>query len=515
MMDLSNFKLINDTDSTYEIAHPNGKMLSINKDKLSDKAHAVIMKLKGPQNLDSGGMPDSPALGQAVSQAIDTTPRYDLPIQQVPNSPLMPPGYVDPQAQGQTVNQPIDQTAQPANQGSIEGGAMAVPSQGQASNDAFNQMQAARQKESDIYGQAAAVTGHGNLSNNDLQQLLPNTQEVKQQEANYQTHMQTLQQQNDELYKQIGTGKLDPNHLWNSSSTGAKISAAIGLVLGGIGSGLTHGPNMALQVLDNSIQRDLQAQMSDQSKGMNLYRMNQEAIGNDRQAYLAAQGQLLTAAKVQIDRAATTAQTLAAKTNLQVMQQHINGEIAQSNFQRSLMMDHSTDPGAKIQYLVPQQEQPAAFDAVDKAKTIGANMSHWLDLWDKGASDLNTAGGITKSLFRENPNIASLNLQMQPIMKDEMGRPNPIAAAAVMENMPKRFNTEEERNTAKQGFVDFLNHTMYQKSTMLKNYGIDLPQYTQQLQRRQGKPGAIYTVKGQPGNYQLGTDANTLQPLGQ
>ena len=53
---------------------------------------------------------------------------------------------------------------------------------------------------------------------------------------------------------------IDTNRFWNSKSTGEKIMAGIGIVLAGMGSGLTGQPNAAIQVIQNAIDNDIKSQ---------------------------------------------------------------------------------------------------------------------------------------------------------------------------------------------------------------------------------------------------------------
>lgn len=68
------------------------------------------------------------------------------------------------------------------------------------------------------------------------------------------------------LRKQIqlaAAQQIDPNHWWNSKSTGGKILAGIGMILGGMGGGLAHtGRNPAMEVINNAISNDIDAQRS-------------------------------------------------------------------------------------------------------------------------------------------------------------------------------------------------------------------------------------------------------------
>lgn len=105
--------------------------------------------------------------------------------------------------------------------------------------------------------------------------------------------------------------------------TGQKVMAAIALVLGGIGAGLTGGPNMALQVIENALKRDLDAQIArKRAKG--------EAIKSEQGILRSLRGQLgdLGEAKV----LAMSLMWKKTQMDLQKMAVNQKGEEAQANF---------------------------------------------------------------------------------------------------------------------------------------------------------------------------------------
>ena len=70
----------------------------------------------------------------------------------------------------------------------------------------------------------------------------------------------------DALHKQ--NEARDPNHWWNSRTTGQKLQAGIGIILGGLGQGLQqyggakNATNSALDIIDNTIKQDIELQDS-------------------------------------------------------------------------------------------------------------------------------------------------------------------------------------------------------------------------------------------------------------
>jgi hypothetical protein len=99
----------------------------------------------------------------------------------------------------------------------------------------------------------------------------------------YQKTLKDLTQKAEEERQKIK--EIDPNRLWNNLSTWGKIRNTIGLVLGGIGGGLTHQENPALRALDRMIEQDVEAQKQDQTNRMNLYKFHLERLKDSQAAY--------------------------------------------------------------------------------------------------------------------------------------------------------------------------------------------------------------------------------------
>lgn len=105
------------------------------------------------------------------------------------------------------------------------------------------------------------------------------------------------------LFDAAYSKQIDPRRLWASKSTGEKISASIGLILGGMGAGLTRGPNQVLELLNKQIDRDIDAQRSDLENKRGLYN---EYIRNgvaEDQAYQLAKADALDVAAAELARA--------------------------------------------------------------------------------------------------------------------------------------------------------------------------------------------------------------------
>ena len=69
-------------------------------------------------------------------------------------------------------------------------------------------------------------------------------------------YLEDIKQANADLQK----GEIDPNHYFGNLSTAGKFGTVAGLILGGIGAGLSGGKNVALETLNGLITRDIEAQ---------------------------------------------------------------------------------------------------------------------------------------------------------------------------------------------------------------------------------------------------------------
>lgn len=88
----------------------------------------------------------------------------------------------------------------------------------------------------------------------------------------------------EETFKELGGAKVDPNNFWKSRSTGQKIALGIGVFL----SGLSGGQNNALKIIDNAINRDIQAQKDDFRRqgesARNTYSLMVKKFGSEEKA---------------------------------------------------------------------------------------------------------------------------------------------------------------------------------------------------------------------------------------
>lgn len=161
--------------------------------------------------------------------------------------------------------------------------------------------------------QAAKEAGYMKTAQGELERLQFDNQE---KEVQRQKFMDKELSDYKGIQDQILNKSVDPNRLWASKSSGQKAMAVIGLVLGGIGSGVTGGKNVAYEIFENSIQRDVDAQKAEIEKlkdvgsaKRNMYGLYMEKFKDDRQAEAATKLTMYEQMELKMKEAAALAKS--------------------------------------------------------------------------------------------------------------------------------------------------------------------------------------------------------------
>jgi hypothetical protein len=98
----------------------------------------------------------------------------------------------------------------------------------------------------------------------------------------------------DDLRNYIQQHPIDPNHYWESKSTGSKVSTALGLIIGGFAGGANGGAgaNPALNFMNSQIDRDVAAQQMRLDQQKTLLGAYQDLYGKGDAAIAATKASL-------------------------------------------------------------------------------------------------------------------------------------------------------------------------------------------------------------------------------
>lgn len=278
-MDLpKHYKLLKEHEKHFEIHDErDGKSFKVAKRELHPAHQLKIMKMEkkafGGVSGDEGE--DGPEEGVSTAGAREEAPSQETPasIAQPPNdSPNLLAQYDQPLDTGLLSPVPHGQGQPNANPG------QAAISQAQSRVPTSAELDASIKQRTEGAGAEASAMQLQNESlakqykkNNDADQAYMYQQAAK---------MDGYQKQYDQMAADISSTKIDPNKYWHDKSTGSKVAAVIGLMLGGVGAGLTHGPNVGLQMLQKGIDNDIESQKSNLGKKQSLLSDNLRMQGN-------------------------------------------------------------------------------------------------------------------------------------------------------------------------------------------------------------------------------------------
>lgn len=455
-MNLNDFHLLKENNESYQIGHPSGKTLTVSKAGLSEKAHAAIKKYACGGEVKmyaAGGMSEGSEGGQTVDTAPppEVSPSPELINEFQNKMGSAPDAPIAPQAAMQDVQSQVAQQ-DPLVQEKI----------GQSS-----QLDQDIKNQQDFQKQVQTLGGQTQGAVNQFQ---------KNQGQTAESIVAASRAKDEQLERSFLDNKIDPNRFWKNQSTGSKIAAGIGLLFSGIGSGITGGPNLAMHQINSAIENDIDAQKNDQSKKMNLWKMNREALGNDLQAHAATQNQYYTALQAKMLQSSQGIQNaevqLKVKQAISDLQQRklqnnmLMGELSQGQGQGGMPGSSGlskTDPALLVPHFIKDPaQQKEAYSEIETAQNIRKNKSHLLDLFDKAGSGSTLEGGQTvirkaTHFGADSPYLKNLKGLVAEQLKGLDGTAREFALKNVEENfLPGSGDSQSTINQKREGFVNWL-----------------------------------------------------------
>lgn len=210
--------------------------------------------------------------GPAIPAEAETQALQKMGYDPASFQPQQPQTQVQPQAQQPG---PASLAPQPAGQ---------PQQQDPYGVDAYNNavVGGLNQQKAGIAGEAATKGALG-----ETQAGLLDTQATQKQQQfkDFQTASAPLLEERQKWINDLQNQHVNPDHYINNMSTGKHITTAIGLILGGIGGGLTGQENPVLKSLNMAINRDLEAQQTDIGTKKTLLESNFKQYGDMRTAY--------------------------------------------------------------------------------------------------------------------------------------------------------------------------------------------------------------------------------------
>jgi len=217
------------------------------------------------------------------------------------------------------------------------------PMQPKGPNAGFQQQLGAAEKLGELEGEKSQALFDINKQKADM--LAQSPEEQVRNDPRFQQAFEQLESLPNEILKrneELSNFKIDPNRLWNKSSTGQKITGFLGLVLSGIGSGLTGKSNSALDVITRAIENDIDSQKEEKGAlkesimGMQTaYKTFKDFIGDEKAAKLMTLNTGLQRLQLLGDATAEKYSNLQAKERWALERGNIEQKIIENNQQIS------------------------------------------------------------------------------------------------------------------------------------------------------------------------------------
>jgi len=219
--------------------------------------------------------------------------KYGLPLRTVPGQASTLASTTQPQTQAQ------DQTQAATVAGEVK----------------------AKKPEADIFGQMETAYRTSAKAEQELDALKEQKYaqaklDLEAANKSYDERVQKYTADANRLQKQIEQNPVDSNKYYKNLTTGGKISAAIGLMVAGIGAGITKTENAALKVINNAIDNDILAQKQNMDQANNLYRENLNRVKDEGVAYNLTKADILGKVELDIKSAASKADSAQQKAAL-------------------------------------------------------------------------------------------------------------------------------------------------------------------------------------------------------
>lgn len=306
---------------------------------------------------------------------------------------------------------------------------------------------------------------------------------IQSQMDSYKAGREALDAEHKQLFQDVSNTKIDPNRIWHDASTGQKVAASIGMILGGMGAGLTGGPNQALGVIQALQNRDLEAQKMDLGKKESLLSRNLQKYHNLDMAMNATMLQQNAMTQGLVASAAARSNSAQARAQAQITNAQLENQAIPMRYDLSIkhqLMNQINQGGsgnnsdavnsAKVRVFVPQSEQPKAFESLGKVKANIHLQKRALEAFDRAAEEFKGVGGLNPQAYKR---VASSIDPLAAIMaKGEAGRFTEQDYPIFRGQFPKATDTEETLSQKRKDLSELISGGRMEHEQLLEGYNI-------------------------------------------
>lgn len=492
---MKGYQLVKEHPNSFEVKHPEGGHFHVAKAHLDLPMTVKLAKLPAAvpvQHLDEGGAPsqggapppmqqqdipqeEGPPLGGAAPPISMGSPpptnqeMYAAPAPSTGGSPVPTPnggvdnsigyaGNMTPGLERMTQDSPKAEPTPTGASLTYDQSHGQMQSQ-QPDNSFLKQFQAAQSlEEKGIREQQAA-----HAATAQAQQLAYDAQVAQQQkiQENYKYHYARLEDENKKLTDAVANGRIDPSKYMDNSSSMNKIGMVLTAFIGGAGAGLSRQPNLAYQVIQDNIAKDIDAQKANLGTQKTLLQINMQRYQNLDQATNATMLQLNHMTQGMILAAAAKNGTKEAQGNADYLighmraaaaplQQHLAVQQAGLNALNQQQPGQARDAGNGVDIgRFNALTNAGLVDKKEATKELGQyqalqNQLQWTDDAFKRMGDKVTLLGDANPFSQDNKEYQSArSIFLDKLTKDAEGRVTPTTMDNIAKALPTYFTSSQ------------------------------------------------------------------------
>jgi hypothetical protein len=326
-----------------------------------------------------------------------------------------------------------------------------------------------------LYKEAAAT---GALGQQQAAKLDQYQRDLMTRQQDFEKNTTDIQNKIKQTTQDLTTAKIDPNKYLGDMSTMGKVSTTIGLILGGIGGGLSgRGGNVALDVLNKQIDRDIEAQKANLNQKNTLLSEYYKQYGNMKDAEMMTRATMGDMVSNQLKSLAAESQDPIARARALQAAGKIDTEMSQTvgaMAAKKAIMQGVTGGQApaelKIRALVPENQQKDYYKELQDMQNTVKTRDNILSSFDK-LKNLATVGGYITSPLATSRQVSAIKEPLvAALSKETAGRFTEQDAAMLEPIFPQAGDSEATLRAKKAALDNLISDKM--NFPMLKPLGI-------------------------------------------
>lgn len=317
------------------------------------------------------------------------------------------------------------------------------------------------QQKAGLFGEAAAMGAAGKQQ---AQLLNKYNADLMTRQLDFEKNTADLKNQIKQTSDELTKAKIDPNRYVGDMSTPQRITTTIGLILGGIGGGLTgKGGNVALDVLNKQIDRDIEAQKVNLNQKNTLLSEYYKQYGNMKDAEMMTRATMADIVSNQLKEIAgasqdplSRARALQAAGKIDTDSAQLIGTIAAKKaIMGGATQAQQVPPEMKIRALVPEAQQKEYYKELQDMQNTVKTRDNILSAFDK-IKNMATIGHYVTSPLQTNRQINAIKDPLVAALSKETAGRFTEQDAGMLEPIFPKVGDSEATLRAKKAALDNL-----------------------------------------------------------